>query len=236
MFDDTIPRLTEAEKDKTVSDILDAGLPEGTVSLWRRYKIIPLSMLCFGIEDCLFLSILLACLCFVPVAAITRFIPISSLLFIVSPMLYALLHLLTWWKESMSKTLDWKQTCRLSFRTLTAMRMLYFGGGAILFNVPQCWLLWLYTERKFFLPWMMSVAVTSVFLYGALSLRFQRVSPICSQFAPPILWGGFGIILLIWENLAVYLLQVPTLVFIMLSAAALSAAIFEWNACLREAV
>ena len=236
MLNSNIPPLSNSEKDRAVLDILNVGLPEGTVPLWRGHIKVPLSTLCFGIEDCFFLAVLISCLCIIPASIMARFLPVTSLLFLLSPLLYALLHLLTWWKESMSGTLDWKRTCRLSFRTLTAMRMLYFGGVSVLFCVPQCWLLWISTGRKIFLPWMMSVAVTSVFLYGALSLRFQRMKWRYSLFAPPLLWAGIGAVLFIRENLSALLLQVPTLVFVFLSFAALSAVILEWRACLRETV
>ena len=50
---DHIPMPSKAERDASIQAVLDQGLPPTRPS-WRN---IPLSVLVFGVEDCLFLEI-----------------------------------------------------------------------------------------------------------------------------------------------------------------------------------
>ena len=113
-----IPMPTEAEKDVAVARILAAGLP-ARPRFWRTLgetlQAVGFRTLFFGEADCLFLSALLLILCLLPAAAAAaRQGPVGPALFLLSPALYAALHLLTAWKEAQSGTLEWRQTCRVS--------------------------------------------------------------------------------------------------------------------------
>lgn len=77
MLNSNIPPLSNSEKDRAVLDILNVGLPEGTVPLWRGHIKVPLSTLCFGIEDCFFLAVLISCLCIIPASIMARFLPVT---------------------------------------------------------------------------------------------------------------------------------------------------------------
>lgn len=133
----------------------------------------------------MFLAVLFALICVVPTSlAATEQGPVVPMLFLLSPVLYAALHLLTWWKETLSGTLEWKQTCRLSFGMMTALRMLVFGGAATLLCVPQCFLMWFVIGRKISFLFMLSVSFSSLFLYAALALalRKSRWGSFCPRF------------------------------------------------------
>lgn len=221
-----IPMPSDAERKQSISAILDARvIPEK--SLWKNLasvRSLPLSMLFLGVGDCLFLALLFALLCIIPAsAAASEQHVILPLLFLLSPALYASLHLLTRWKESMSGTLEWKQTCKLSFGSLTAVRMLLFGGAATLLCVPQSALLWYIGGMEIPLLWMLSVSFASLFLYAALSLALARRRSWMLMAAAPGGWLCIGASLLYWDKAALFLLKVPAAVFIILSAAALAA-------------
>ena len=172
-----IPMPTTAQRDRAVAAILAQGLPPREPlgkRILRTARTLPPSVLFFGVGDCLFLAVLLALVCLTPAAwAVAQREALPSLLFLFSPALYALLQGLTQWKEEMSHMLEWKQACRISLPTLTAWRMLVFGGVAVVLCVPGNLLLWQLRGGQDSLLWMLALSFSSLFLYAALSLFCQ---------------------------------------------------------------
>ena len=221
-----IPMPTAAEKDAAVARILDAGLPVRP-GLWHALgetlQAVGLRTLFFGEADCLFLSALFLLLCLLPAAAAAaRQGPVGPVLFLLSPALYAALHLLTAWKEAQSGTLEWRLTCRISLRTMTALRMLVFGSVSVLVCVPANGLLWYLAGGKDSLSWMVALSVSSLCLYGALSLYCLRLRGAVGLLTAPAVWTALGIVPLLWERAARWLNEVPTVLFCLLTATALA--------------
>lgn len=212
--DEKIPMPTGEERQAAIRRIVELSGAEQRAR-WRR---VPLSVVFFGVEDCLFLPVLAALLCLIPGAA-ARFDPVAPLLFLFSPALYAALHLLTAWKDRASGVAEWRRSCRLSAWTILALRMLVFGGVAAAFCVPANILLWLTSGRVWSLPWMMGLSFSSLFLYAALTLSCLSLRR--GMALPPAVWGGAGLLLLVWEGGGELLLRVPVLVLFFLAAAGL---------------
>ena len=229
-----VPMPVPEEKDRAISAILDAGLPEAEPTrLLGQWKALPLSVLFFGTGDCLFLACLLAALGFVPlVAAAARELPLAPLLFLLSPCLYALLQGLTAWKERMSGTLEWKSTCRISLRALTALRMLVFGGVSTVVCVPANVVLWQVSGCRLGLGWMLGLSFSSLFLYAALSLACQR--PGWAMLAAPAVWSVIGSAPLWSRRAAVFLEGVPALVFLLIALGGLTAYLLELRSYLSK--
>lgn len=228
---ESIPMPTEAERNRAIASILDTGLPQAEpprAELWRRLYGLSPSVLFFGVGDRLFLAVLLTALCLVPTAAAAaRQVPLAPLLFLLSPLLYTLLQLLTIWKDSMSGTFEWKQTCRISFRMLTSLRMLLFGGTSVAVCVPMNVLLWNASNHQLALPWMLGLSFSSLFLHAALSLFCQRSRRQWAPFAAPLLWAILGVFLLRWQRACVILSTVPALVFFLLAIGSLCICLSE---------
>lgn len=215
-MDEKIPMPTAAERKEAIERIVE--LSEAEQHLRRRS--VPLSVVFFGVEDCLFLPVLAALLCLIPGAALARFDPMVPLLFLFSPALYAALHLLTTWKDNMSGIAEWRRSCRLSVWTILALRMLIFGGLAAVVCIPADILLWVTSGRVWSLPWMLGLSFSSLFLYAALTLfclRFHR-----GIVVPTAVWGAVGLLLVVWEGSSQLLLQIPVLVLFFLAAAGLA--------------
>lgn len=221
-----IPMPTAAEKDAAVTRILDAGLPVRPGfrhTLRETLRAVGFRTLFFGTADCLFLSALFLVLCLLPAAAAAaRQGPLGPALFLLSPALYAALHLLTAWKEAQSGTLEWRQTCRVSLRAVTALRMLVFGSVSVLVCVPANLLLWYLAGGTVSLSWMVALSVSGLCLYGALSLCCLRLRGIAGLLTAPAAWAALGIVPLLWERAARWLDGVPTVLFCLLTAAALA--------------
>ena len=223
----TLP--TTSEREASIRYILQEGLPERE-GLLHPLRTVPFPALFAGVGDCLFLAALIALLCLLPASALAaKNAPAAPLLFLLSPALYALLHLLTAWKERMSGTLEWKQTCRVSFRALNTLRMLCFGGAALLLCVPQCLLLWRLWGESVPLLWMLGVSFSSLFLYGQLALSFLR----SGLWLPPLLWTAAGAALLLWNGGAEFLLRVPAALFFAIAAGAAALCMRKLTAYLR---
>lgn len=231
-----IPMPTPEEKDRAVNAILDAALLEpGRTRFYWQWLRLSWPTLFFGVGDCLFLACLLAGLILIPAAAVAaKGISLAGLLFLLSPCLYALLQGLTTWKELMSGTLEWKMTCRVSLRALTALRMLVFGGASTMVCVPANVLLWYAGGCRVGLPWMLGLSFSSLFLYAALSLACQRLRPRWALLAAPAAWLSAGNVLLFSQKAAVLLEQVPALVFLCIALGGLSIYLAELRAYLTK--
>ncbi|MDE7244092.1 MAG: hypothetical protein K2O18_08965, partial [Oscillospiraceae bacterium] len=157
-----IPMPSKAEREASIQTILDKSLSPTRFCWWK----LPLSILLFGVEDCLFLAVLLGLLplgfAFTPLETLADCL--AAILFLSSPLLYAAACALTMWKESLCGTLDWKRTCRLPLQTLMALRMLLFGGIALLVCVPMNLLLWQTSGHMMHLSRMLAVSFSSLFL------------------------------------------------------------------------
>lgn len=216
------------EREATISAILDRGLVPrpGLVEILR--SALDARVLFFGVVDCIFLSILAAALLLIPLlAAALQLLSPAPALFLASPALYALLLGLTAWKEAQSGLLDWKRSCRLSLQAVAALRMVVFGGGSVLVCVPVN--LWLWRARGGELPlsWMLGVSLSSLFLYGLLSLLCLERRGRGRLIAPPAIWAALGGLLLIWDGASDWLAALPGAVFLALAGAALALYLLE---------
>ena len=236
-MEDNIPYPDKAEKAASISYIVRTGVRPsgGPARLWETARSIGLRGLFFGVEDCLFISFLLCLLLmgFSAMAAMDQ-APIAPLLFLFSPALYASLSLLTAWKDTMSGTLEWKQTCRISAHTLTALRMLCFGAAAVIICVPHCLILWQVTGRLYSPLWMMSLSFSSLCLYATLALTLAVMR--CHVIVSPLLWLSGGIALLCLEPVQNFLLQIPAVVFCLVTIAAVALLLAEMETRLARTV
>lgn len=226
-MDEKIPMPTGEERQAAIRRIVELSVAEQRA----RRRSVPLSVVFFGVEDCLFLPVLAALLCLIPGAAIARFDPVAPLLFLFSPALYAALHLLTAWKDTMSGVAEWRRSCRLSACTILALRMLVFGGLTVIVCVPADILLWLTSGRNCSLPWMLGLSFSSLFLYAALTLFCLRLRR--GIVVPPTMWGTLGLLLAVWEGSSQLLLQIPVLVLFFLAAAGLTCCLHILGRMLR---
>ena len=215
-MNDHIPMPSKTEREASIQKILDKSLSPVRPD-WRS---LPLSALVFGVEDCLFLAALLGVmpvlLAFVPADNLAALLPV--ILFLSSPLLYAAAHGLTMWKESLSGTLDWKRTCRMPLQTLMALRMLLFGGAAVLVCVPVNLLLWQASGGEMPLGRMLGVSFSSLFLHAALSLACWRIK--WGPVVPAALWAVLGLFFLD-RGTVLPLDEVPTAVFFLLAGVGL---------------
>lgn len=226
-MDEKIPMPTAVERKAAIVRIVELSEAEQHL----RQRSVPLSVVFFGVEDCLFLPLLAALLCLIPGAALARFDTVAPLLFLFSPALYAALHLLTAWKDTASGVAEWRRTCRLSPWTLLALRMLVFGGLAVIVCVPANILLWLASGRSWSLAWMQGLSFSSLFLYAALTLFCLKLRR--GMVIPPVVWGVAGLFLLVWERGGELLLRVPVLVLFFLAAAGLAYCVLTLERMLR---
>ena len=209
------PMPTHWEREAAIAAILDQGLvPQPGLTAILR-SALDARVLFFGVADCIFLSILAAVLLLIPLlAAALQMAAVAPMLFLASPALYALLLGLTAWKEAQSGLLDWKRSCRLSVRAVTALRMAVFGGGSVLVWVPVNLWLWRAMGRELPLSWMLGVSLSSLERRGRL-------------IAPPVIWAALGGLLLMRDGASAWLAALPGAVFLALAGGALALYLLE---------
>ena len=223
MDDRYIPMPTEAEKQRAVSHILDAGLHR-RLSLRRELlellRTVGIPALFFGTWDCLALSLLIWALCLLPALLIAGSTgTLAPTLFLFSPLLYAALFLLTSWKNLQTGMGEWTWTFRVSARMVAALRMLCFGGASVVVCVPPNILLWVLAGKEMPLGRMLALSLASLFLYGALSLVCQRLRGMAGLLGAPVCWILLGLVPLIWPRAAEWLTAIPAVVFYLLATA-----------------
>ena len=231
MDHEKIPMPTEAEKRRAIARILDAGLPPRPSlgrELLETLRAVGAPVLFFGTWDCLALSLLIWTLCLLPALVVAGSTgSLAPALFLFSPLLYAALSLLTAWKDLQTGLWEWTWTFRVSARMVAALRMLGFGGVAVLLCVPANGALWLLTGQERSFGWMLALSLASLFLYGALSLLCQRLRGLGGWLAAPVGWVLLGLVPLIWPRAAEWLTAIPTAVFCLLTAAGITLYLLE---------
>ena len=191
------------EREASIRQIVAAGLPAPR----RMWKAVPelvrtlgIRNLFFGVEDCVFLAVLLSVLVSAGVLSFAASRPsmLAVLLFIFSPLFYMALHLLTVWKEVMAHTYELLMACRCSLRQLTAVRMLIFGGMSLCFSMALSGCLsWWQSDGPGLLR-LCSISFASLFLFACLSLAAERKWPAPVSCLPvPAAWVLLGVSLLL---------------------------------------
>ena len=122
-------------------------------------------------------------------------------------------------KEYQTRTLEWKWTWRISFRTILALRMLVLGAVSVVGSILVCAVLWSLERQEVSFVWMLSVAFSALFLYGSLSLLGQRLWGMRAVLPVPLAWVMVSLVPVFWEPAAVWLMQIPAYVFLTAAAA-----------------
>lgn len=209
-----------AEREASIRHIVAAGLPapkQLRKAVPELVRTLGVRNLFFGVEDCVFLAVLLTVLVLagVLVSASSDSGMLTVLLMIFSPVFYMALHILTVWKEVMTRTYELLMTCRCSLRQLTVVRMLIFGGMSLCFSTAFSGGLSLRWEDGPGLPRLLSISFASLFLFACLSLLAERKWPAPMSCLPaPGAWIVLGVVLLLLGERAETLLAgISTMAF-----------------------
>lgn len=246
----TCPAPTPAERDAAIAAIVEAACPmrpRPLAALMAAARACTPRMLLFGVEESVFLAVLVAAVGLVPAAWAARQPEhVATTLFVVSPLLYASLQGLCAWRDVESGTLAWRMACRVTPAELGAVRMLAFGAVSVVGCVPAAFALWLVSARAASLTWLVSVACASAMVYAVMSLALlrrrsgalpARRTPLHSAGAsgvhladqmpfivPPVLWAVCATVLASIPGAGAAVLGVPAIAFALIACAA--AAVF----------
>lgn len=219
---------THEEKERAIHTIVRDGLPHKQsilVAMPELFKTIGLRNLFWGTEDCIFLAIICAiAFALVFVLPITLYSGFQYLaLFIISPLFYSLLHIITAWKELQNGTYEIKMTCHYTLRELTALRMLFFSGFSVILDVLLAGVVsCLPTTGGVSVLQLIGISLSALFLYGAVTM-FVLIKglSLTKQLAVPALWSILCLLPFVLKiNVEAALLALPNVVvlFILLVA------------------
>lgn len=223
MYDfEKIPLPTEERKKCSIQFIVSNGMPQQqrlTVCLADMLRTVGLRGAFFSVGDCAFISILISILIYVLLFTVTYSNAIYCVfLFVLSPFMYALLNLLTIWKEIMTGTYEQKMVCRYSLYQINTLRMLIFGGVSVVMTVIFNTLFWLWIQQEVSLLRLMGISFSGLFLFGAIQIIADRIGKsFAKYFVAPALWIFMGMLLLIFGSVVEQLLlNIPKAMFCLL--------------------
>ncbi len=162
----------------------------------------------FGVWDCMLLALLLDGSIWAVVYEASKNSPQlpGLLVFLASPVFYALFHLLTVWKEKMTGMYQTLMVCRLSLHQMTVLRLLLSTGASALLlcgvHVPAG----LYAEEIWPVLRLAGISFTALFFYAWMQLIFEwKCKHQIALGAAPALWCGMGAALLAFGDRTAYL-------------------------------
>lgn len=214
--------LDAAEKERQIAQIIEHSVlkPQKLgASLRNLWGALGIRGICFGVWDCMLLALVLDGVLWAAVYETakhsTQFL--GLLVFLASPVLYAMLHLLTVWKEMMAGMYGTLMVCRMSLRQVTVMRLLLFGGGSVvLLGGVNLWLL-LNTGREQSVLRLLCLSMASLFFYAWMQMLLEwKWRNRMSYAAAPVLWSICAILLLVsGEKGQIVLEAVPNVGFLL---------------------
>ena len=205
------------EKERQITRIVTQAVlkPQKLASaLWSVWGTAGFRGICFGVGDCMLLALLLDGVLWAAVYEAARKSPqlFGLLVFLASPVLYAMLHLLTVWKEIMAGMYQTLMVCRLSLRQMTVLRLLLFGGvSVLLLGGIHLWTAMCGGQELSVLR-MLSLSMSALFFYAWMQLLLEwKWKHRLSCGAAPFLWGICSIVLLTADGYDLRILEaVPT--------------------------
>ncbi len=193
-----------------------------TSALHSLCSAVGLRGICFGIWDCMLLALLLdGCLWAVVYEASKNSPQLPGLLvFLASPVFYALFHLLTVWKEKMTGMYQTLMVCRLSLHQMTVLRLLLSAGVSSLLLCGINVRAKLCMQGTWPVLQLAGISFTALFFYAWLQLMLEwRWKHWLAVGAAPVLWCGTGAVLLAVGDRLAYVWKGMPAVLPVLSAA-----------------
>ncbi len=177
---------------------------------------------CFGVWDCMLLALLLDGALWAAVYEAAKNSPqfLGMLFFLASPVLYAMLHLLTVWKERMAGMYEILMVCRMSLRQMTVLRLLLFGGAsAVLLAGVK---LWVFARAGYGVSVirMLCLSMAALFLYAWIQTLVEwKFRHRMAYAAAPAVWGVLSVCLLFFGEKGLVLLEAVPNACLLLCAA-----------------
>lgn len=219
MRDFNIDFPSDDEVNKSIDYILDRGLEKKQSLYFQLIDLIkmPIETLVFGIEDCIVISLsiyllitfLFTCISFENIS----FVPIF---FIISPSIFSLIMNLTFWKDKMNKTMEWKWVCKIDYKSMTLARMFKFGLFTMVTNVITNIYIWFISGKNINFLWITSLSFASLFLFSFISLYLLNKNIRHGFIISSLLWIILGILMALSNNLESLIIKIPFYVFLAL--------------------
>ncbi|MDE7312096.1 MAG: hypothetical protein K2N87_10855 [Eubacterium sp.] len=195
--------LEPEERERQIAQIIGRSVlkPQKLGSALRNlWGALGVRGICFGVWDCMLLALLLDGALWAAVYEAAKHSPeiLGLLVFLASPVLYAMLHLLTVWKEAMAGTYEALMVCRMSLRQVTVLRLLLFGGvSAVLLGGVNLWAFF-YTGQEVSALRMLCLSMAALFFYAWMQMLLEwKWRHRMAYAAAPVLWGVCTILLLL---------------------------------------
>lgn len=217
---------SEEQKEKSIAQIVSRGVARPrklSATLWDVWSTAGIWGICFGIWDCMLAALLTDGLIWAAVYEAAKQNPqiLGMLVFLASPVLYALLHLLTVWKEIMAGTYQTLMVCRLSLRQITVFRMILFGGISVMLSgIMNLWL-GSGADSRITVFRLLSLSMLALFFYAGIQAVLEwKWKSRMACWAAPVLWSGVCLMLPVLANYQLKVLEeIPSAAFLVCAGA-----------------
>lgn len=191
-------------------------------ALYNLWSAAGMRGICFGVWDCMLLALFLDSVLWAAVYEAVRSSPqlLGTLVFLASPALYAMLHLLTVWKEEMAGMYETLMVCRMSLRQMTVLRLLLFGAASVvLLGGIKLWIFGC-MGRELSAVRLLCLSAAALFLYAWLHMLVEwKWRHRMAYAAAPALWTVCAACLLLSGEKGLLLLETVPNASLLLCAA-----------------
>lgn len=125
----SIENLSNDKKEKSINYIVQQGVLTPAVrwaNLIDRMKICDIRTAFYGINDCIFLGIIISAIFWLMFFQVDTKL-IGCGVYLLSPLVYIVVYSLVVWKEMIFDLYEMKMACKYNLQLLSSVRMLYFS-------------------------------------------------------------------------------------------------------------
>jgi len=196
-------------RERTIKTIVRKGMGRRPGLIWTLVAMVRslgLRNLLFGLWDCVFIGLILTLAVWATIfgsfmktawpSRVDRIFGLVVPIFVCSPALFLVVHLLVVLKERNLNTLNLIRTCRWSFRQIAAVRMLLFGMASMMISSLATVLLARTTNPGLPTMTLLGISFSSLFLFSLAQIWVEEhVHVELSIYLVLGLWIVLGLIL-----------------------------------------
>ncbi|MEG0256544.1 hypothetical protein [Vagococcus sp.] len=225
LSDITIDKPTEKEKEKSIQFILENLSPQQkpfsqfVLFFFREFDS---RVIFWGLKDVLVItvSVIFSLLLFfiflvreMSVSTVFLFRDISETVyffsFLLSPVVFSLLHYLSIWKEIQLKTFELKMTLKVSLKEIMTIRTLIFSVISLFSSVFFSFFLWFIIDQPMSLLKLISLSSSSLFLFSIIQIILDNMIQINKSYiVSPIFWLGVASLLIHQKDKVIRVLMI----------------------------
>ena len=187
----SIENLSNDKKETSINFIVQQGVVTPAVrwaNLKDRMKICDIRTAFYGINDCIFLGIIISAIFWLLFFQVDTKL-IGCGVYLLSPLVYVVVYSLVVWKEMIFDLYEMKMACKYNLQLLSSVRMLYFSMISLSLNSIAILIMQPVEVRGADFMNLLGISFAATFLYGIAIIFFRwRGKTVISQLICSGVW------------------------------------------------